>query len=479
MAKANPGLSPTANIPEINRSIEKHRARYYDLLTNQAKFMLAVGSRDLYSREAEGWLLFIVANASRESRERLLRLFTHPKIQPLDIQYILGQDIWANDMFDYFPRLDIENPTSIGNHLSSYIGVAQVPHDNGYRCYLYNGSATGSGKSSDLVGEARRMYEDHAGVLAMGYKEIKRRRMQKSSGRELYIHEKMACPGAKSFFVSMTRFPLMPSDSLMRKVQLLAMLAENSLTILLGTLSTDKNALPRLPSLLPRALTSQSISSRLRPKGTPAPPWHGGNKILPMLQKAWPVWSLSSCSLAWTTVRKQLREHWQQTGALTLTKADYCKFLMVADLKNTNDRRRFVRNIYNAILQEHGHFFHSWYQDWLRRLAILWVAIIRYAEATYLVRGSLDGIYVLDEEGFDWGSISRIAQSLAPPELRQFYSKHGCYYLFGCDSSHHFHQRMLYQCNWERLKRKFSCPLFSPPEHRKSNRYLMNYSRVT
>jgi len=257
--------------------------------------MLAIGSRRQYPLQSEGWFLFIVANASKESRQRLVRLLTCPNIQLLDIQYILGQDRWTYDMFDYFPQIDLDNPVSIGDHFSSYVGVAHAPNGSGNGCYLYNGSATAYHPSShhEFVGEACRMDEGYGRVLKLGYEEITRRR-QNLSGEELFIQEKMAYPGAKSFFVSMTRYPIMSSESLTKKTRVLAILAESCLMILLGSLAMEKKALPRNPRLHKLAMICQSISNHLRPKGTPDPQWYGTNKMLPMPQNSALIWDLAT-----------------------------------------------------------------------------------------------------------------------------------------------------------------------------------------
>lgn len=425
--------------------------------------MLAIGSRRQYPPLSGGWFLFIVANASKESRQRLVRLLTCPNIQPLDIQYILGQDRWTYDMFDYFPQIDLDNPVSIGDHFSSYVGVAHAPDSSGNGCYLYNGSATAYHPKShhEFVGEACRMDEGHGRVLKLGYEEITRRRRQNLSGEELFIHEKMAYPGAKSFFVSMTRYPIMSGESLTKKTRVLAILAENCLMILLGSLAMEKKALPRNPGLHKLAMICQSTSHHLRPKGTPDPQWYGTNKMLPMLQNSALIWDLDTHGHVWTKPREQLREHWQRTGALTLTQAESNEFLLAAGIGVTSKRRSTIKRIYYAILQEHGHTCQTLYQDCLRRLAILWVAIIRQAEARDLVRGPHDGLYVLEDGGLDWSGISHIAQSIAPSDLRHLYSKHGCRRLFDRDSSQRFNRQVLYQCNWDRLKCKFSYPPLS------------------
>ncbi len=61
---------------------------------------------------------------------------------------------------------------------------------------------------------------------------------------------------------------------------------------------------------------------------------------------------------------------------------------------------------------------------------MLWVVIIQQAEATGLVMGPFDGVYKLDEGGLDWGSISRLAQAISPPELRTRFDKRNCRRIF-------------------------------------------------
>jgi hypothetical protein len=80
------------NKPGIRESIGTHQHRYYRVITRQAQFMLAIGSRQRcpYS-ELKGWFLFLVANASTASRQKLVRLLTHPAVHPMYIQFLFGR----------------------------------------------------------------------------------------------------------------------------------------------------------------------------------------------------------------------------------------------------------------------------------------------------------------------------------------------------------------------------------------------------
>jgi hypothetical protein len=77
-----------------------------------------------------------------------------------------------------------------------------------------------------------------------------------------------------------------------------------------------------------------------------------------------------------------------------------------------------------------------------------------------LVDGPLDDRYILEDEGLDWGRISRIALELAPPDLRDMYTKSFCFSQFHSTSTRFFSQQMLYSWNWDRLECKsflYSC----------------------
>jgi hypothetical protein len=61
------------------------------------------------------------------------------------------------------------------------------------------------------------MYMGHRKVLHLAHEEIMRRKTAYQNGHELFIHEKMASPGTKSFFVSMTRYPVVSVEFVLQK----------------------------------------------------------------------------------------------------------------------------------------------------------------------------------------------------------------------------------------------------------------------
>lgn len=94
-------------------------------------------------------------------------------------------------MLDHLQRINFENPGSIGEQISWYLGVSHTPDDDGNSTNLYSGSAGSIVPLHGLVGEARRIAHDHQGVLSLGYEEICRRRKEravKSCSSVLFIH---------------------------------------------------------------------------------------------------------------------------------------------------------------------------------------------------------------------------------------------------------------------------------------------------
>ena len=83
------------------------------------------------------------------------------------------------------------------------------------------------------------------------------------------------------------------------------------------------------------------------------------------------------------------------------------KFLSESGLQISELPKGFVRHPvhqeYAAILEDHGLDYMIQSRNRMRKLAILWVAIIRHAREDKLVDGPLDDRYTLEDEGLDWG----------------------------------------------------------------------------
>ena len=218
-------------------------------------------------------------------------------------------------MFDYLPHIDLQKPESIGDHFSSYLGVAHTPDRDGNLTDLYNGKATCVSPHRGLVGEAARMIDGHRRTLELGYGAIRRRRRDPNieNHKELSINERMAYPGAKYFFITAARYSSISSQYLRNKAKVLAVLAESLLMILLGTNCTETKQLPQRASLKQVAMMCQDIPVHLRPQGIPQPRWRDTNKLLSIFQSSRPVWELliDSDAAQWAKPSKMFREFWQ------------------------------------------------------------------------------------------------------------------------------------------------------------------------
>ena len=205
--------------------------------------MLVIQSRERYPIESLGWFIVVITNARKSSRQRLLRLLTHYNILSRDVQCVLGGDNWTWDMFDYLPHIDLQKSDSIGDHFSSYLGVTHTPDKDGNLTDLYNVSATCVSPNRGLVNEAARMISGHRRTFELGYNEIRRRRRDTNieNHKELFIHEKMAFPGAKYFVIMAARYSIISSQCLGNKAKVLTFLAESLLT------AKGRNTCPREP----------------------------------------------------------------------------------------------------------------------------------------------------------------------------------------------------------------------------------------
>lgn len=125
--------------------------------------------------------------------------------------------------------------------------------------------------------------------------------------------------------------------------------------------------------------------------------------MLPIFQSSRPVWELliDTDAAQWAKPRKFLRECWQRTNARGRSRARCEEILVSAGLGVTAGLKTALRGFYRGILVEHGQVYEGQYPKWLKKLAILWVAIIQQAEELDLVSGPDDGLYKLEEGGLN------------------------------------------------------------------------------
>ena len=271
------------------------------------------------------------------------------------------------------------------------------------------------------------MITGHRRTLKLGYNKIRQRRRDPKieNHKEIFIHEKMAYPGAKYFFITTACYPIISSQRLRNKAKVLAVLAESLLMILLGTICKGKKQLPQRASLKQVAMMCQDISANLQRQGMPQPQWGGTNKLLPIFQSSHPVQELliDADAAQWAKPRKILREFWQQTNEWRLSGAKCEEILVAVGLGITASLKTALRGFYRGILDEHVQVCKGRYHKWLKELAILWVAIIQQAECLGLISGPDDGLYTLEEGGLNWSIICFLARRRALANFCQIYSK--------------------------------------------------------
>ena len=433
--------------PAISEALERYRDRLYRLITRIAHFMLAVGDRFQTAIPRE-WYLLIVTNASAERRRRLVRIMTCPGVQPIALQYLLGQQSWSADMFDRYPHTDLANCDAIGDFFTAYTGLAHCENGD---TFVYSGSATSicaeKGEISRMMGHRR--------ILALGHDEINRRRGRGVNG-SLFIHSKMSAPGARSFFFPMTRLSLNQAVSSREvvKMRLMTYLIENYNTIhLAGQWSPHSKT--RL------AFRSQHLRAFLRPDDFPHSPWRSGNVVLPLTQNI-PIGSVQVLGTAESNylnsaaLRSYLQQRLLSDRNVSMPRSLVDQVLLDGNIPNTRRYRDLLTTMWRSLCEEHD--IHPWRLDTSKslNLSILWVAIKRHAEAAGLIEGTdEDGRIQLREFGLNWKEISNIAESIAPPHLRTAFSPINCIWLFTQKRSALFNEEILLRQNWNQLSGKY------------------------
>ena len=176
------------------------------------------------------WWYFAIANASEESRTRLVDIQTDPRICPYRIQLLWGSRWRSAKMFAGIEKITLEHSGVGQNFITSYLMVVERL---GFAC-LYGGSATGY-----LRGERSRIFEDpssHEKISALGLDEILWRRATDRNSDVLFIHEVMAQENTTHFYIAMYRYPMVADLGLHGKIRTLSLLSENYSVILTGSL---------------------------------------------------------------------------------------------------------------------------------------------------------------------------------------------------------------------------------------------------
>jgi hypothetical protein len=408
-----------------------------------------------------GWFLYIVANATEEARERLLTLLTHPSVQLLGLQYRLGQPVWWPTMLDAVgPKIDPTRHKESDDAVTAYVAIGHLSDDIHY---LYNGSGTSLSPTAPLVGEAARM-AGHDKILHLDAHDMARRRQnpQTSSDKAILLAHVLLARSKERFFLASQRYPVEMDDPLDPIPDIcagLALYAENLNAMLFS--SCASNHVPRSMRAWPFIHISHLFIEYLRGAGIPRSPWNGANVVLPITQVPRAIWKLLKRNIRVeisSSLNAKLRQYFAEEGSAILPRSVCLAMLDSEDLPLVASYIKALRGLYANILAEHGREYRTPHQEKILRLVILWVAIIREAESCCLVSGpGKDKYYKLQDSALDWTNVALRAKHVAPPDLRDRYSKRGCQKLYNAGKSKFFNSNVLLQPNWNRLRRKLSC----------------------
>ncbi|KAJ3531588.1 hypothetical protein NM208_g8810 [Fusarium decemcellulare] len=426
--------------PALLEAVCLFRERLRIVIDRLVQFFLCIGRRDNCPRLMRGWFLFGVANAEKESRDRLVRILTHESVISLPNQYIFGLDEWTPDMFDIMQHIDLKKIGQSDNPQHFVTAYAGVAHCSVEDHVLYCGSATSLAADKPLMGEEQRMVE-HRKMLAGGLGEVLARR-EAGTGWCLYIHEMMGT-GWRRFILR----PHIPVPGAVRRAPRPEGGSNGSLR---GELFDD-------PAIQPTV--SRQIVDGLRPKEFPAPCWGGANLVLPMLQNPAAIWKLLGEHVHPVKQTRELMDTLQrhfEDGRKPWLSRDTCREILVSHNQSVgSNSNRALRAYYSLILNENGLEYQNLHQLYLRRLSILWVAIIREVEDSGPVKLSTHSQrYCFSATNLDWHRVSARAQGIAPDDLRANYSAKGCESLYKDSHSVYFNQQVLNKCNWDELSGK-------------------------
>ncbi|KAM0559489.1 hypothetical protein ACHAPJ_004519 [Fusarium lateritium] len=440
---------------DMDTSVNKHRGRYQTLIDNHVKFMLAIGEREKLPKAMRGWFLLVVANAKKRYRERLRRMLTHPSVQPLAIQYILGQDEWSLDMFDHLHKIDLEITGEPKDFMSSYCAIGHFQPNN---TFVYFGSATNTRVTSSRMGEEDRISE-HSRTLKIGHAEIKKRRSEpRGKGSAILLaHEKLSLSqeeGDGYYFFASQRYPVhMDDPEGYKKAAALALLSEHFNVMLLGSIAEGYT--PRKHANQDFITISRQLMSGLRPDDFPTPVFTGTNVVLPVTQVPRAFWHLlqqDTRVLRTEELVQELQDHFQTKRKLLLTVAECKTILPRHQLPATPANVKALRMIYASLLHEKGLKYQTHFQANFMKKMILVTAVIQVAEARGLAYKDGDTRFGVEEDGLDWIKVEETAQKHAPEALRDLYTAKACERLWKSPRTATLREQVALAPNWVRVR---------------------------
>lgn len=382
----------------------------------------------------ESWQ-FSVANSNSESQECLFRLFTDPRSRPLDVQAVIGSPLWSDDMWDYLPAINMDEPRLAEHKWSVYIirlqGLRTDDAESDQRNEgIYVGSAQAQPRRTDSVaGETLRLHFGHERMFRMSPDDIlKRRNGRESSSTALYVHEIGVRPGVRRTYYSMASFPVIPSPSqFQRRIRQAIHRLENDQVIMLDSLHRGK---------ISRGYAQQKQISRIymekmRPLSWPRPPWTGLNRVLPSTQRQ--AGLSTGTSTALSCVYDTLRKFHEKSGKIHLDASDIQSILKEAEKSvswngvilppNVDE---FIKQCFRKMLRDIGLVYETNNGQRLRSLLpILW-GLAQHTKESDLILGEQDEGYIIHWIAIDWYRVAQLAQRIAPKSAKMVYSATLC-----------------------------------------------------
>lgn len=411
---------------------------------------------------AESWQ-FSVANSNSESQECLFRLFTDPRSRPLDVQAVIGSPLWSDDMWDYLPAINMDEPQLAEHKWSVYIirlqglRITDAESDQSNEG-IYVGSAQAQSRSTDsMVGETFRLHTGHERMFRMSPDDIlKSRKGHKSLKRALYVHEIGVRPGVRRTYYSTASFPVISFPSqFQRRIKQAIHRLENDQAIMLDSLHRGKIRGGDLSKQLKQH--SRIYMEKMRLLSWPRPPWTGLNRVLPSTQRQ--TGSSAGTPTALSCVYDTLRKFHEKSGKIHLDASDVQSILEEKEESGSWNGvilppyvDTFMRQCFRNVLRDNGLVYETGHGQRIRSLfPILW-GLAQHVKESDLILGEQNEGYIIHWIAIDWCRVAQLAQKIAPKSANIVYSATLCsqYAARGYENSI-FREVLPYKLNFDRI----------------------------
>jgi hypothetical protein len=213
-----------AETDECRAAVERHRNRFKDKL--KANTLLCLSLDGPIEAQACGLSVghwrWGVANATKSTRERIAARCSNSRHQPLQIQYVFGQNILTRELLETLVPVDLDNPTYSGRYVTSYLREVVIPARSISQISLVKTSATSGsptrcvvavyyGSATAVEGEAGRFLQ-HEQVISLGHDIILSLREDWQRTKVLHFHALATMEGTQHRFFALHRFPQVPNN---------------------------------------------------------------------------------------------------------------------------------------------------------------------------------------------------------------------------------------------------------------------------